>query len=337
MKQKNRFVVYADFLGTKQRYSKPKLVVRGRELLEQALARCVVPRMNADDMYLYVLSDTAIITCPRLNPLLQPISDLFSHFMELQGDSRNEQLSLFLRAAISYGKVLLVDHLQNSERIRTIPFLDTSLPTAYKLESIRKGSRVFVDPAIHDEEFRDCEALFFKWQQITGHGAHAPSVREYLWPAKSHPDSGRLARTTLKVHGWWSKALSRKEWSREDYHESGMLHLDETLKLFIRTSSLFCTDDDKREVLFSLLPKSEARPANTRYKWGVWFQALRGIIENCPMTPYTIQGVETGFEIMKKQLSKGGFLEHFMSELEFPDYALFKNALCRLGLLNSRS
>jgi hypothetical protein len=331
MKHKNRFVVYADFLGTTRRYRKPTLIVRSRELLEQALARYVVPRLNEDDMYLYVHSDTAIVTCPRLIPLLGPISNLFSHFIEMQSDDGDKQMTLALRAAISYGKVLVVDHLQNSERIRTIPFLDTSLPMAYRLESIRKGSRVFVDPAIPDEEFRDCQDLFIKWQQITGRGIHVPNVREYLWPAKSHCDGDRLAKTTLKVNGWWIEALSRKQWSSDDYHES-TIHLDETLKLFIRTASRFCTEQHKRDVLFSLLPKSKARQTNICYKWGVWFQALRGIIENCDMNVDTVQEVEMVFEIVKTILSNAGYLEHFMSELEFPDYARFRSALSDLGL-----
>lgn len=334
MRHRNRFIVYADFLGTKQRYAKPTLVVRGRELLEQALVQCVIPQMDGEDMYLYVHSDTAIVTCPSLGPLLGPISALFSHFVELQSDRRNEQMTLWLRAAISYGRVLSVDHLQNYERVRTIPFLDTSLPTAYKLESIRKGSRVFVDPQIPDDAFHECQDLFFKWQQITGHGLHVPNVREYLWPARSQSDSDRLAKMTLKVNGWWSEALSSREWSRDAYYES-VIHLDETLKLFIRTAAMFCSEDHKTELLFSLLPKSRARQKNIRYKWGVWFQVLRGIVEHCEMSVATAQEVKAAFAVVRTILSDGGYLEHFTSELEFPDYTPFRKGLSRLGLRES--
>jgi hypothetical protein len=79
-----RFLVYADFLGTELRYSAPELVVRGRELLEQALNRCVVPLVNEHDMHLNVFSDTAILTCRCLTPLLDALADLFGHFMGLQ-------------------------------------------------------------------------------------------------------------------------------------------------------------------------------------------------------------------------------------------------------------
>ena len=330
MKHKKRFVIFADFLGTKQRYAKPTLVVKGRELLEQALARCVVPRMKANDMYLYVYSDTAIVTCPRLGPLLEPISDLFDHFFELRADS-GDKTSLWLRAAISHGTVLSVDHLQNYERIRTIPFLDTSLPNAFKLESIRKGSRVFVDPAIPDEAFAEYGDLFFKWRQIAGHGEHVPNVREYLWPAKSHVDREHLARTTLKVNKVWNEALGKREWSRDDYY-GGMIHLDETLKLFIRTLAVFCPNGRKAEVLFALLPKSDAREKNIRYKWGMWFQALKGLIVHCEFDAAGTQEVASAFRTVRTVLKNGGYFQHFMSELKLPDYAPFMDGLSRLGL-----
>jgi hypothetical protein len=331
MKKKNRYIVYADFLGTEQRYSTPKLIVRGRELLEQALNMLVIPRMRADDMYLYVFSDTAILTCPSLSPLLEPISALFNHWVDLQGDSGITPLSLWLRAGISYGEVLYVDHLQNSDRIRTIPFLDTSLPKAYKLETIRKGSRVFIDPAIPDDAFVGSKDVFFRWQQITGHGYAAYNVTEYLWPAKSQHDTEHLARMTLKLHGWWSKELDKKEWSRDEYYES-LIHLDETVKLLIRTSSAFCAGDSKRDLLFSLLPKTKSPHKNVRFEWGMWFQVLKGLVESETRCPADTHDVETAFDIVKWILAKGGFFSHFIGELKYSDYSGFGRRLKDLGL-----
>jgi hypothetical protein len=331
MKPKHRFVVYADFLGTTQRYLTPKLVVRGRELLEQALVQCVVPELSEHDMNLYVFSDTAIVTCPRLIPLLNPISRLFSHFIELMGDRSDASLTLWLRAAISSGAVTHVDHIVNSERIRTIPFLDTSLPTAYKLEAIRKGSRIFIDPSIPDEEFREHKNLFFRWRQITGRGLHRANVTEFLWPAIMYDNEERLAQMTLKVHGWWSEAMGRKEWSGDVYFDR-LHHLDETVKLFIRTSSMFCAGDCRRAVLFSLLPKTVAHHKNARYEWGVWFQAMKGLVEGCEADSLNANEVVAAFGILKEVLIKSVYLEHFMNELNFPDYAEFRSTLCRLGL-----
>src|SRR5581483_8261890 len=274
MRPPRRFVVYADFLGTTQRYKDPSLIRRGRELLEQALAQCVVPHLSANDMNLYVFSDTAIITSPQLDPLLAPISRLFSHFIELLGEGEDMSLELWMRAAISVGSVIHVDHLKNSERIRTIPFLDTSLPTVYKLEGLRKGSRVFIDPAIRDHAFEERKNTFFRWQQITGHGEFIANVTEFLWPAIAYSDEGRLARITQKLHHWWSESLNAKEWPKPEYFER-MLHLDETVKLFIRASSLFCFGNCKTNLLFSFLPKHKGRRRNLTYQWGLWFQAMR--------------------------------------------------------------
>jgi hypothetical protein len=334
MKYKHRFVVYADFLGTTQRYSAPKLIVRGRELLEQALVQCVVPELNTHDMNLYVFSDTAILTCPRLDPLLMPISRLFAHFIELSDDTRDTSLTLWLRAAISSGKVLQVDHLENSNRIRTIPFLDTSLPTAYNLESIRKGSRIFIDASIRDDQFREHRALILRWQQITGRGEYAANVGECLWPALIYRDNNRLVQMTLKFHRWWSQALDQKQWSRDEYHDH-LIHLDETVKLFIRASATVCPDDVKRKLMCQLLPKTSAQHKNTRYKWGIWFQAFKTLVEICEDSVSHSQHAIKTFGTLQDILSKGGFLDHFMQELRFPDYARFRRALSRLGLYSS--
>lgn len=331
MKDKHRFAIFADFLGTKKRYSTPELVVRGRELLEQAINQCVVPKLPEDDMHLYVFSDTAILTCARLNPLLEPMSRLFARFIELQDDSRDGSPSLWLRAGVSYGKALYVDHLQNTPRIRTIPFLDTSLPRAYDLESIRKGSRIFVDPVIGDNKFGDHKNYFLRWKHITGHGLFISNVAEYLWPAIVYGDKDRLPKITQRLHGWWSKELSKKEWSRDEYYER-LIHLDETVKLFVRTCCVFCPSDSKIDLLRSLLPEEDSSHKNARFTWGMWFQALKGLIESCEGRLSDIREAEKAFKTVTAILRRGNFLQHFMQELEYPDYAHFRSILSRLGL-----
>lgn len=238
---------------------------------------------------------------------------------------------LWLRAGISYGTALSVDHLQTSVRVRTSPIIDTSLPTAYHLESIRPGSRVYVDSAIPDDAFVDFGKLFFKWKNITGHGFPVPNVREYLWPAKRYKIDSQ-ARMTQRLNQWWADELKKQEWRKEEYYGNKMIHLDETLKLFVRTCSIFCSESQKREILFSLLPNSEESYGNIRFKWGVWFQALRGIAECCEMTPPTNREFISAFGRVKAILKKNQFFEHFLGELAYPDYAPFKNKLCEMGL-----
>ena len=329
-----RFMVYADFLGTEQRYAKPQLIVAGRALLEQALARCVGPRLHDDDMHLYVYSDTAIITCPKLGPLLRPIAELFGFFLELQNKTGDDDLRIWLRAAISHGSVLEVAHLQQSERVRTIPLLDTSLPVAYHLESVRKGSRVFVDPKMKDTAFSGYEKYFFKWKQITGLGHPVAGVREFLWPAMRY-GSENLAKKTLEFHGGWSRELRRRRpWAKDDYNYGGMLHFDETLKLFIRTCALFCSDSQNRRVMLSILPKSrQERHANIEYEWGVWFQALRGVLVGCKLDSSTRRDLGVAFVRARCVMQSERYFGNFIGELDQPDYTGFKRGLVALGLI----
>lgn len=331
MSSNQRFLVYADFLGTKQRYRTPQLILRGRQLLEQALDQRVVPHLEAHDMHLYVFSDTALITCPKFLPLLEPIANLFAGFLELLGNRDDALLSLWLRAAISWGEVIYQDHLHNGPRIRTIPILDTSLPKAYHLESLRKGSRIFIDPAISVATFLEQEEILIKWAQITGHGEHVPNVTEFLWPAMVYRDSTRLAQMTRMLHLWWTEALKTRSWEREDYHER-MLQIDETVKLFIRAASKVLPRDCKNDLLFSLLPASDAGLRNVNYEWGMWFQAMKGLVEELTEGDLGNEKTFWSFRNIIALLRKSVYWEHFTAELNYPDYAEFKSKLADFGL-----
>lgn len=330
IKSNMRFVVYADFLGTTRRYAKPSLVRRSRELLEQALSQRIIPSLDADDMYLYVFSDTVIVTCPQILPLVKAISKLFGHFMGLMtDDDTDDTLILWLRAGIDLGTILQVDHLANGRRIRTIPFLDTSLPKAYKLEQIRKGSRIFVDPSISFDGFGERAKWFYRWRQITGRGEYAKNIGECLWPAIAYDTELQLAQMTQLLHGRWSAALRRKLWEKDEYIDR-LLHLDETVKLFVRSASRFCTGSRRNELLLSFLPEKKHHRKNARYEWGLWFQALRGLVNDSGWS--TTNRVTTAFEIVKDILRKEQLLQHFVKELDYPDYHDFRDAAVSLGL-----
>lgn len=325
-----RFVVFADFLGTTRRYAKPSLVVRSRELLEQALAQRIVPSLDTEDMYLYVFSDTVIVTCPKLIPLVTNVSKLFGHFMELMAeDDSDDSLALWLRAGVSLGTILHVDHLTNGRRIRTIPFLDTSLPKAYELESIRHGSRIFLDPTIPLDDFGQHTNWFYRWRQITGHGDYIKDVGECLWPAIAYDTDTQLAQMTQLLHKRWTTALRRKLWKKEKYFER-LLHLDETVKLFVRASSRFCTASRKHELLLSFLPEGKHHGKNAHYEWGLWFQAIRGLLDDpCDrISSQVAAAVQNVTDILRKEQ----LLQHFTKELDFPDYLGFRQALKSLDL-----
>lgn len=330
MGSNHRFLVYADFLGTTTRYRTPQLILRGRQLLEQALVQRVVPRLESHDMHLYVFSDTALIACPKFAPLLEPVASLFASFLELLGNRDDALLSLWLRAGISWGEVIYQDCLHNGSRVRTIPILDTSLPKAYSLEGLRKGSRIFIDPAISPATFSGYGEMFVKWQQITGHGKHVENVGEFLWPAMIYRDGSKLTEVTKTLHRWWSEALRTSSWERKDYHER-MLQLDETVKLFVRAVSKSLADN-KKEFLLSLLPTCGWDLRNVNYEWGVWFQAMKGLIEDLSESSLDKDEIFSAFERMKAVLKDAVYWEHFAQELNYPDYAVFKQKLATLGL-----
>ena len=326
-----RYVVFADFLGTTRRYAKPSLVQRSRELLEQVLAQCVVPRLKPDDMNLYVFSDTTIITCPTLAPLAKTVSILFRQFIQLMAsDEDDESLTLWLRAGISIGSILQVDHLKNNRRIRTIPFLDTSLPKAYRLEQIRKGSRIFVDPEIDLGLVLSQPESFYKWRQITGHGDYVPNVGEILWPVLAFDTHQQMADAATLLHTGWLRALREQFWEKDDYIDR-MLHLDETIKLFARSVCQSCNSGLKNGLLMSMLPEGEERRNSAKYEWGLWFQALRGLAED-PHLRDTAE-VLRAFASVEAILRRENLYQHFTNELNYPDYHTFRDALTALGSL----
>jgi hypothetical protein len=335
MRVKKRFVVYADILGTMERYKNPELVVRGRELLEQALAQIVVPKLSKNDMYIYIFSDTAIITCTHMDKLLDCISRLFAHFIDLMEDKDDEILRLWLRAGISHGIVLTVDHLQNSDRVRTLPFLDPSLPKAYKLESIRKGSRIFIDPAISDKEFEKHKGRLIRWRQITGHGGPVENAGECLWPAIAYGEN-QLIEATYTLYQRWLIPLEKRTWSRDDYINSVLYHVDETLKLFIRSVCLSSPRQKKNSLLKSFLPSSSAKQTNIRFKWGFWFQVLKGLAEDLDSSTTESEEFIRVFKTVEEVIRLGGFLRHFTKELDCIDYARFRDILFGLGLVSQR-
>jgi hypothetical protein len=327
----SRFVFFADFLGTKNRYSSPHLVLRSRQLLEQSIDLYFVPYLEKFDMYLYEFSDTLIVTCNNLEFLLEPISKLFNRFLDFQEDNINSQINLWLRAAISYGEIMESSRFHNDKRIRTIPFLDTSLPYVYELESIRPGGRIFLDPKISVSNFGNYQKYFIKWQQITGRGKHIADVGEFLWPASIQSDNDRLAKKTMELNIRWINCLREKHWTKVEYNDS-LIHLDETLKLFIRTCSVFCNKNQKNDVLFTPLPKDEDSVVDFQYEWGSWFQALKGIIENNDISDSGNLKIISSFKIIKNILKKNFYFQNFLGELDYPDYNLFKQKFYQIGL-----
>jgi hypothetical protein len=323
----NRYLVYADLLGTKNAYDTPKDVVRLRQLLEQTIDAYFVPVLEEHDICIYVFNDTLIATCPSLEPLLNPTAQLFNHFLNLTLNRENKPIQFMLmRGAISFGEPATSTVLKSTERVTVIPILDESLPKAYKLEGLRKGSRVFIDPEL--PELKSAATLgnnnIIKWISITGHGQPKRDVGEFLWPLHiPNHNIEKTCTTMFKIRKMWLNLLGTKEWEIEEYDKS-IYHLDETLKLYIRALSNIPSTEYIQNALCSLLPNECKDYIDVKFEWGVWFQAIKGIIES-EETHKIRYNLLNKIEIIKNIMQEDNYWDSFLTELEKPDYLLFKN------------
>lgn len=327
-----RFLLFADFLGTTDTYSRSiELVVKRRELLEQTLAAYALPALALCDINLYVFSDTAIMTCPRLQPLLDIAARMFRHFSEITVDQKRlDHDTALLRAAICYGTTAQSNTLSNSSRVTVIPMLDDSLPRAYKLEGIRRGSRVFVDLRAAEELAADCRDLHH-WRFITGRGDPRPDIFEFFWPRGAYESDQDLLAATERVRRFWLGRLKSAGWGLE-YEDGVMPHLDETLKLFVRSLAAKAEDDTVCRYLFDMLPASEDEIVDVKFEWGVWFQSLKALWECTPIRDRMRSELMKRSQSVREFVEKREYWAHFRTELEMPDYSGFKDLWVSAGL-----
>ena len=69
---------------------------------------------------------------------------------------------------------------------------------------------------------------------------------------------------------------------------------------------------------------------SAEYEWGLWFQALRGLVEM--FDPSTSADVIRTFKVVKDILRQNRMFERFTGELKYPDYQQFRNGLISLGI-----
>jgi hypothetical protein len=324
----NRYLIFADLLGTSKAYVSPKDVVRRRQILEQAIDAFFIPILEEDDIYIYVFSDTLVATCPNLNKLLKPSAKLFEHFLKLTMEKENPVQLMLMRGAISNGSPEASIVLKPSARVITIPILDESFPKAYKLEGLRKGSRIFLDPGLPEvkigSELKKLSSI--KWISITGHGQPLKGVGEFLWPLfSSRNTASELSRTLIKINKIWLKLLRSKEWAIDEYDNS-LLHLDETMKLFIRSLALLPTTAYIQNIIFSLLPEKKSSLINVKFEWGTWFQVLKVIVE-AKTCFISLPKLKSKIKLIKNIMKEDFYGDSFLTELEKPDYLNFKNKL----------
>ncbi|MFV2044864.1 MAG: hypothetical protein ACC700_16720 [Anaerolineales bacterium] len=299
-------------------------------MLEQALLAFVVPHIQAKDMYLYVFSDTVILAAPDLSSLLDLSSRLFLQFMSTLSLQRAEELSdlILLRGAISHGNVAESTVLVPSDRVSSVPLLDRSLATAYELEGVRKGSRIFLDPKMSiDRLSTSLKTCIINWQSIPGRGRPQSSVHEFLWPALVYlQDAQGLARLTIETNKVWLRFLRSRDWSIPEY-DKVLLDFDETLKLCIRSCSVISDSASWVEALMSLLPANSSSVTDVRFEWGVWFQIMKALQEGIAHDSEFALEVAAAIRRTIAILKQVNFWDTFLIELKMPDYESFRRRL----------
>lgn len=327
----NRYLFFADFLGTKERYSDIQRVLRARELLELTVDLYFVRYLESSDLYVYIVSDSLFVTCPTIEPLLPPIAELFRHFLDLEpsNPTRPPELHL-LRGAIGYGEEATTSMLRNNPRIMAIPMLDASLPRVTALEKIRPGSRVFLDENLPRASMSKHESYLLRWKEITGKGDFKANLAEFLWPLLAYRDCQRLVKSTKRIRKTWLTLLRSKEWNKSEYNQGLMIQLDETLKLFIRSLARLDGKLEARNYLLSILPRTPREETNVEFEWGVWFQVLKALTEISRKTGKMDSQLKYAFAVVKEILLQNGYWDLFRGELLRPDYAVFKRAITTL-------
>jgi hypothetical protein len=319
-----RYLFFADFLGTRERYKDIQRVKRVRALLETTVELYFLQYLEKYDLYVYIVSDSLFVTCPKVEHLLLPIAKLFRHFFNLEQASPTKPLQLLmLRGAIGYGEEATTSVLKNSTRIITIPMLDASLPRVTALEPIRPGSRVFLDGRLPRALTSKHDACLLHWKMITGRGDPIPNVQEFLWPCLAYQHQELLV-TTEWIRNQWLMLLRAKEWNDKEYRQGLMIQLDETLKLFIRSIARSGAKVEASNYLSSILPQTSNEVANIEFEWGLWFQVLMALSE----TSTNIDShFRDGLVVVKKILLNNDYWNLFTTELEKVDYAVFKEAI----------
>ncbi|MGI0034596.1 MAG: hypothetical protein ACRD98_01830 [Nitrososphaera sp.] len=330
-REKNlRYLLFADILGTKASYSNSlTLTWQKRALLDKILDGVVIPRLDSLDARLYVASDSVILAVPEFPSLLQLAAQLFAHCLKHSLRMSDFPQYILLRGGISYGTAMEAKGLRASPRVQVLNILDDSMPKAYYLESLRQGSRLFLD---HEIPYRNNEVarLIVPWEAIPGVGNPALSfTREYHWPGAAAECP--IATILPALHASWLRFLNKADPLEIRGYDEALLHLDETVKLLIRCCPLVANRNSYVETLLRLLPNNQSEVTAIEFEWGVWFQAIRALLQIVPAdTSKQSKKIHRCIQQMKQILCDTANMHYwsiFVAELIKPDYMDLKNNL----------
>lgn len=331
--RRDRYLAYIDYLGTRELYrhshaNADKIEDRRLEL-EHAIQIRLQRQLAGREVEVGVFSDTVMVAGQEIATVLACSASLLNYVLR-KNLTRWELSDIrLLRGGVSRGPEIRSGYLRPSAGVSVIPFFDGSLAFAYEVESLRRGSRIYISPEIDKEQLDGLAKYIFLWSNITGAGVPAADAREFLWPAFAYAtDPCELARIILESMRFWREALKTAPLDGNHYRTT-LYHFDETLKVMIRSVLAFEHGDGMSSLadsLFDLLPSEEdtMEDCSIRYLWGVWFQVLF-VLETLGFL--SIDNKHVAFTV--KELRRRAYWDKFIAEAEYEDYAILRPLIAR--------
>jgi len=247
-----------------------------------------------------------------------------------------------LRGGIAYGEVLTSRSLSSSNHVDVAEIFDTSLALAFDLETLRKGSRIFLCEDTYAEATRTSIGCCHKWKAVTGIGSPLSPAFEFYWPTALFQPEGQFREYFDMLCTVWYRLFTahKSTWEVPEY-DSSLYQLDETIKLCIR-SAAFAPREQARgiwDLLLAHLPteRSELTSLDFRFTWGTWFQILWVLLvmsEKYSFLP-TAAPLRDLIDGNLRIIEGLNYIATFRHELENPDYSWFRGKLAMLKLCSA--
>lgn len=331
----SRFLAFVDYLGTRELYSRPvvnaALIEERRYELEHAVQIKLQSLLAQKKIEIGIFSDTVLIAGADFGDVLAGAISLLGLVLQKTIDRADPNDIRLLRGGISGGVELRSGYLPSTPGVHVIPFYDGSLAFAYELESVRRGSRLFMSRELA-EHSGSYQKYRFDWQSMPGFGKPAEGIHEILWPAVVHGgDLSGLSQLLYDCFEFWRNALTTEPSIGPDEYRSTLYHLDETLKCIARSFMCFGDAPNVGMPLLRLLPTSDDRmeDCNIRFVWGIWFQVILVLCKLGIADRYSSQ-----VRFALNELKRRDYYDKFVAETDYPDYQIMKpfvKKILRLG------
>jgi hypothetical protein len=143
-----------------------------------------------------------------------------------------------LRGGIAHGEALISRSLSSGNHVDVAEIFDTSLALAFELETLRKGSRIFLCADTYGEAISASAGFCHRWEAVTGIGSPVSPAFEFYWPTMLFETEGRFREYFDMLCAVWYRLFTdhKTTWEVPEY-DSALYQLDETIKVCIRSAA----------------------------------------------------------------------------------------------------